>query len=83
LRPGGRIVVSDLLVEGEFFEEAFSDPLWGKWLGRASGKQEYLGAIRAAGFRHLEVLAEGPFPMAEEDPKLRGRIVSIKLRARK
>jgi len=83
LRPGGRILVSDLLVEGEFSQEALQDPLWGDWLARASGKREYLSAMAAAGFRQVEILAEGAFPMAELDPRLRGRIVSIKVRARK
>jgi SAM-dependent methyltransferase len=83
LRPGGRALVSDLLVEGESSQEALQDPLWGDWLAHASGKREYLAALAAAGFRGVEVLAEGTFPMAEMDPRLRGRIVSIKLRARK
>ncbi len=83
LRPGGRVLVSDLLVEGEFSQGALQDPLWGDWLAHASGKREYLAAIAAAGFREVEVLAEGAFPMTEMDPRLRGRIVSIKLRAQK
>jgi ubiquinone/menaquinone biosynthesis C-methylase UbiE len=57
LRPGGRIAVTDLLAEGEFSEAAKTDKVWGEWLAHASGKQDYLNAIKEAGFRNVTTSA--------------------------
>jgi arsenite methyltransferase len=59
------------------------DEVWGKWLGAALGKPEYLRTIERAGFKNLAVIAEAAFPMAEQDRRLQGRIVSIALKAYK
>ena len=42
LRPGGRLVVTDLVAEGEFSQAALADDVWGEWLRVATGKQEYM-----------------------------------------
>ncbi|MFH1923378.1 MAG: methyltransferase domain-containing protein [Planctomycetota bacterium] len=83
LRPDGRLVVTDLVAEGGFSQAALSDEMWGEWLGVALGKQEYLLSIEKAGFRNLMVVSETVFPMAEQDERLRGRIVSIGVKAYK
>ena len=83
LRPGGRLVLTDLVAEGEFSQAALADEMWGEWLGVALGKRQYLEAIRGAGFRDLAVVAETTFPMAEADERLCGKIVSIGIRAYK
>ena len=83
LRPGGRLVVTDLVVAGEFSQAALADEMWGQWLGVALGKQEYLHSIEEAGFRNLLVVRETVFPMAEQDERLRGKIVSIGVKAYK
>ena len=49
----------------------------------AIGKQEYLQAIRAAGFKDLRLVREATFPMAEQDERLRGRIMSVGIEAYK
>ena len=77
LRPGGRLVLTDLVAEGPFSQAVLDDEVWGEWLGVALGKQEYLRGIREAGFKHLQVVRETAFPMAEQDERLKGRIVSI------
>jgi arsenite methyltransferase len=80
LKPEGRMVVTDLVVEGEFSEAAKKDKVWGEWLTHASGKQDYLAAIECAGFRDLVVSAT-TFPMTEQDERLRGKIVNLAVRA--
>lgn len=82
LRPTGRMVVTDLVVEGEFSEAAMKDQVWGDWLAHASGKQHYLKAIEGAGFRGLVVSAT-TFPMAEQEEWLRGKIVNLAVKASK
>lgn len=83
LRPGGRMVVTDLMAEGQFSQAALHDEVWGEWLAHASGKRGYLAAIQRAGFKDVAVVAENTFPMAEADERLRGKIVSIGVEAYK
>ena len=51
LRPKERLVVTDLVAEGEFSEAAMKDQMWGEWLAHASGKRDYLNAVKEAGFK--------------------------------
>jgi arsenite methyltransferase len=83
LRPGGRLVLTDLVAEGGFSEAALKDGLWGEWLGAALGKEEYLRTMEEAGWKDLVVVGEAAFPMAEQDERLRGKIVSIGVKAYK
>lgn len=77
LRPGGKLIVTDLVTQGEFSQAALEDDVWGEWLRVATGKEAYLSSIREAGFKDLKLVRETSFPMAEQDERLRGRIVSI------
>jgi arsenite methyltransferase len=83
LKPNGRMVIADLVTVGTFSAEVLEDKAWGKWLAVASGKQRYLDAIEKAGFREIVVVSERTFPTAENDVRLRGRIISIQLKASK
>ncbi len=83
LRGGGRLCLSDLVTSGTFAEIALKDEAWGEWLRTALGKAEYLRDIEQAGFHEITVDGEATFPMAESDERLKGRIVSIWLTARK
>ncbi len=83
LRPGGRLVLTDLVADGEFSQAVLADKVWGEWLRVALGKQEYLQNIEKAGFRNLVLVREAVFPMAEQDERLRGKIVSIGVKAYK
>ena len=49
----------------------------------AADRQTYLQAIQQGGFRTTTVLAEGLFLMAEADAVLRGRVLSIQIKAGK
>lgn len=83
LKPNGEIFVSDLVTAGKFTADTLLkiDTLWRDWLAAASGKQDYLNAMKEAGFRMSTVLSEGTFPMAEADPMLKGRIISLQIKA--
>lgn len=81
LKLGGRLIVTDLVVDGRFSEDTLQDKVWGTWLRRAIGKRDYLKAIEEAGFQEVAVAGETTFPMAESDDRLRGKIVSIAVKA--
>jgi arsenite methyltransferase len=80
LMPEGRFVISDLVVEGKFSDPVMQDSVWGEWLVGAVGKVEYLKAIQEAGFRNVTTLTESVFPMAEENQRLKGTIISLTIR---
>ena len=83
LKVGGRMCLSDLVASGPFSEAALADEVWGEWLAVAQCKSDYLRAIEQAGFQEVTVEEEAAFNMAENDERLKGRIVSIGLTARK
>lgn len=57
LRGGGRFVVSDVIAEETLPEAVRNDPAaWAACYGGAIPEEEYLRAIRAAGFATLEIL---------------------------
>jgi SAM-dependent methyltransferase len=83
LKVGGRMWISDLVASGPFSEATLADEVWGEWLAVAQSRDDYLRAIEQAGFQEVTVEEEAAFPMAENDERLKGRIVSIGLAARK
>ncbi len=57
LRPGGRMVVSDVVAETELPEAVRNDPAaWAACYGGAIPEADYLAAVRAAGLEDLRVL---------------------------
>jgi SAM-dependent methyltransferase len=57
LRPGGRFVVSDIIAENPLPAAVTSDPqAWADCYGGAIVEDQYLSAIRAAGFAAVEIL---------------------------
>jgi ubiquinone/menaquinone biosynthesis C-methylase UbiE len=85
LKPGGRIHVADLTCEGTGSGELQQklDKAWSDWIAAALPKKDYLRALERAGFQDVTIVAEGPFPMAERDASLRGKILSLHVRAYK
>lgn len=81
LRPGGRMCISDLVVVGPIPPDLLQDPLWGVWLAVASGRQEYVAAIKKAGFQNLAVSSQGLFATAQADPRLAGKIENLQITA--
>ncbi|HNS49988.1 MAG TPA: arsenite methyltransferase [Anaerolineae bacterium] len=72
LRPGGRLSVSDVVVDGELPQAIRERPdIWAACVSGALDEAEYLAKIRAAGFEEVEVLsrdrAEEQEPAGWED----------------
>ncbi len=63
LRPGGRMVISDIVLAREL--PGFIKDSVEAYVGCVAGallKTEYLNCISAAGFQEIEIIAENPFP---------------------
>jgi len=78
LTPGGRVMVSDIVINRELPEDVRdSMAAWAGCVAGASRKDEYLDTIRNAGFSDVEVLSETDFGWGE----LEGAISSVNVRA--
>jgi ubiquinone/menaquinone biosynthesis C-methylase UbiE len=56
LRKGGRVLVSDMMVSGLPAEVRKSISVWASCIGGATELNEYIDAIKAAGFSQVEVV---------------------------
>jgi hypothetical protein len=77
-------LVSDLITDGfipDEIRESFQ--AWSNCIAGALEKQEYLDAIRSAGFRNVEVKSEKVFTEPLMDERLVGKIVSVQIKALK
>jgi len=98
LKPGGRMMVSDIVLDGELPEKVKdSVAAYTGCIGGAMKRQDYLGAIARAGFTQVEIVAENKVPvdlwaeLPEEAKTLSrdeikaalGAIASIKVSAKK
>jgi SAM-dependent methyltransferase len=84
LKPGGRILVSDLVTEGELPEDIKkSFDAWTGCIAGALEKNEYLDTIKKAGFSNVEIVSQTHFSEKEIDKRLIGKITSIKVCAYK
>lgn len=84
LRQDGRILISDLVTEGELPEDVRrSSEAWACCIAGAMEKQEYLNTITKAGFRDVTIVAEHPFCEPGMDDRLAGKIISIQVQAYK
>ena len=82
LKTGGRIMISDLVTEGKLPEEIKkSFEAWGECVAGALEKDEYLDAIRKAGFKKVKVVSESSYDFVSEE--LKGKITSVKVEAHK
>jgi len=84
LKPKGRILISDLVTEGELPEEIRkSFAAWAGCIAGALEKKEYMDTIKKAGFRDITVVTEQPFNEQGMDTRLIGKIISIQVKAYK
>lgn len=77
LKPGGRLMVSDIVLTREL-PEAIRNSV-SAYVGCISGAvlmDEYLGAIKAAGFGGIEVLEERGFPIGDMAHDVTAQVVS-------
>ncbi|MTK63939.1 MAG: arsenite methyltransferase, partial [Methanobacterium sp.] len=84
LKPGGRIMVSDLVTDGELPEEIKqSFEAWSECTAGAIEKEEYLDKIRNAGFSDIEIVKQHYFTESNLNERLVGKIISIQVKATK
>ena len=79
LKPGGRVMVSDIVLLKELSESIKNDmTAWAGCVAGASQKEEYLATIVAAGFKDVEIVSEA---MSSRTGELAGASSSVKVRA--
>ena len=84
LRPGGRLIVSDIVSEGALPAEMKSDAdAWVCCIGGALEQREYLRVIKAAGFDDVRVLASKEFQVAGGEGQAQTKLMSITVKAYK
>lgn len=84
LKPGGKILISDLVTEAEL-PDVIKQRLqaWSGCTGGAIEKEEYLKTIKAAGFSDVEIVKQHYFTEPSMDERLVGKIISIQVKATK
>ncbi len=84
LRPEARILVSDIVTDGEIpIEICKNFKAWAGCIAGAMDKYEYLDTIKKAGFKDVKILSEQVFTETNMDERLIGKIVSIQVKALK
>ncbi|MGB2697971.1 MAG: arsenite methyltransferase [Candidatus Zixiibacteriota bacterium] len=82
LKPNGRILISDLVTEGELPDEIRrSFDAWAECIAGALEKQEYLDTIKKAGFRDVKIVAQHTYGEPGMDDRLAGKITSVRVKA--
>jgi len=82
LKPGGRILIADLVTAGELPPDVrASAAAWADCLAGAMAKEAYLETIRRAGFADMAVVSESSYEAPGMDERLQGKIISVKVRA--
>lgn len=84
LKPGGRLMVSDLVTEGVLPDDIKNSfDAWSECIAGALEKSEYLDVIKKAGFYRVEIVSQGYYNEKGMDSRITGKILSIKVRAYK
>jgi arsenite methyltransferase len=83
LKPGGRLMVSDLVTEGKLPEAVKkSFDAWAECIAGALEKSDYINKIKKAGFKDVKIVSQKPYTI-DISPELRGKITSIQVEANK
>ena len=84
LRPGGRLMISDLVTEGELPDDVRkSFQAWSECIAGALEKNEYLGIIQASGFDKINIVNEKVYIEDKMDERLKDKIISLNVSATK
>jgi SAM-dependent methyltransferase len=84
LKPGGRLMISDLVTEGELPDDVRkSFRAWSECIAGALERNEYLGIIQASGFNNINIITEKVYLEDEMDERLKGKIISVNVSATK
>jgi ubiquinone/menaquinone biosynthesis C-methylase UbiE len=84
LKPGGRVMISDLVIDGELpkdVRESFQ--AWSECIAGALDKEEYLYLIESAGFNNVKLVVEKIYQENGLDERLKGKIISANIVAEK
>ncbi|MEG3224076.1 MAG: arsenite S-adenosylmethyltransferase [Methanobacteriales archaeon Met13] len=82
LKPGGRIMISDLVTEGELdpgIKKSFA--AWSECIAGALKKEEYVDIIVAAGFSNVKIITETDYQEPNLNQRLEGQIKSVQVKA--
>lgn len=82
LRPQGKLVVSDM-VAGQALSDEMRNNLdaWAGCIAGALEQEEYLGKIKEAGFRDLQVVSNREFYVEDSDSKEMVKLLSLTVKA--
>lgn len=84
LKHGGRLLISDLVTEGELPDEIKNNfEAWAGCIAGALEKKEYITTIKKAGFTHVDIVSQQTYNEPRLDDALLGKITSVKVRAYK
>lgn len=84
LKPGGRLLISDLVTEGELPQDVRrSFDAWACCIAGALEKGKYLDTIAEAGFRDVSIVAQHTYGEPGMDQRLVGKITSVQVKAYK
>jgi SAM-dependent methyltransferase len=84
LKPGGRILISDIVTEGDIPEDVrASFDAWAGCIAGALERADYLDTIRKAGFGDIRVVREHIYSEPDMDPRLKGKIISLQVASTK
>ena len=84
LKPGGRLVVSDIVLKGELPESIRNDmKQYASCIAGAALKDVYLSAINAAGFQRIEILRETSYGSPSGPDDVYALVASVIVRAYK
>ncbi len=82
LRPGGHILIADLVTAGELPPDVrASAAAWADCLAGTMAREAYLETIRSAGFMEVAVVSESAYEAPGLDERLHEKIISVKVRA--
>lgn len=82
LRPGGKLVISDIVAERALSGAMRNDlDAWAGCIAGALEQQEYLGKIKDAGFGDLEVISNRQFYVEDSTNKEMVKFLSITVKA--
>jgi arsenite methyltransferase len=80
LKPGGRILISDIVTDGEIPEDVrASFDAWAGCIAGALERNAYLDTIRKAGFTDVRIVSEHVYTEAGMDDRLKGKITSVQV----
>ncbi len=83
LKPGGRIMVSDIVTEGKMPEEVRrSLDAWAGCIAGALEKDGYLEIMRKTGFKEVKIVSESGYSIGLPQEKT-GKVISIQVEAHK